>query len=234
VTATTERRRAEVAGALAAVEDRLAAACSAAGRRRDDVVLVAVTKTRPASDVALLRDLGVHDVGESKDQEAAAKARAVDGVRWHFVGQLQRNKARRVASYASAVHSVDRIPLVDALDDGARRADRTLDVLLQVSLDGDPGRGGVLPAELPALADAAAHAVGLRLRGVMAVAPLGEPADAAFARLAELSARLRADHPGATAISAGMSGDLEAAIAVGATHVRVGTALLGHRPPPTR
>ena len=222
----------ELAAALAAVEARLSAACAAAGRRREDVLLVAVTKTRPASDVALLRDLGVRDAGESKDQEAAAKAAELSGVRWHFVGRLQRNKARSVASYADVVHALDRLPLVAALSDGAVRAGREVDVLLQVSLDGDPERGGALPDDVPGLADAVAAADGLRLRGVMAVAPLGAPPEPAFARLVELSARLRADHPGADAVSAGMSGDLEAAVAAGATIVRIGTALLGHRPPP--
>ena len=231
-------RRAEVAAALAAVEQRLEAACTAAGRARADVVLVAVTKTRPASDVALLHALGVRDVGESKDQEAAAKAAALagpaPGLRWHFVGRLQRNKARGVAAYADVVHSVDRAPLVAALSDGAGRAGRELDVLLQVSLDGDPDRGGALPEDLPRLAESVAAAPGLHLRGLMAVAPLGEPGEAAFARLLTLSQRLRQDHPGAAAVSAGMSADLEVAVAAGATLVRVGAALLGQRPPVSR
>ena len=223
-------RRAELAAALAAVEDRLGAACAAAGRRREEVALVAVTKTRPASDVALLAELGVRDVGESKDQEAAEKARLVSGVRWHFVGRLQRNKARSVATYASLVQSVDRTPLVAALSDGAQRAGREVGVLVQVSLDDDPDRGGAPPDEVAALADAVASAPGLVLRGVMAVAPLGAPPGPAFARLADVAARLRADHPDAGVVSAGMSGDLEAAVAAGSTMVRVGTALLGHRP----
>lgn len=227
-------RREQLAASLAALEDRLVTACSAAGRLRGDVLLVAVTKTRPVSDVELLRDLGVLDVGENRDQEAREKAAAVPGVRWHFVGGLQTNKARSVASYADAVHSVDRIALVDALSAGAERAGRTLDVLLQVSLDGDPGRGGALLDDLPSLADAAAAAPGLRLAGVMAVAPLGTDPAVAFASLAEVSGRLRRSHPEATAVSAGMSGDLEQAIAAGATHVRVGTALLGERPPLSR
>lgn len=222
-------RREELAAALAAVEGRLAAACAAAGRARKEVRLIAITKTRPASDVALLRDLGVTDVGENRDQEAREKATAVPDVRWHFVGGLQTNKARSVASYAFAVHSVDRPALVDALSAGAQRAERELEVLLQVSLDGDPARGGALPADVPRLAQAAAAAPGLHLAGVMAVAPLGADPAAAFAELADVSARLRATHPRATAISAGMSGDLEQAIAAGATHVRVGTALLGER-----
>jgi pyridoxal phosphate enzyme (YggS family) len=227
-------RAGQLAAALNALEQRLGAACAAAGRSRDEVVLVAVTKTHPASDVEALRDLGVRDVGENRDQEAAAKAAVVRGVRWHFVGAVQTNKARSVASYADVVHSVDRPALVDALDKGAVRAQRVLDVLLQVSLDGDPDRGGALTPDVPALAEHVAGAEALRLAGVMAVAPLGADPAAAFAELARVSERLRADHPQATAISAGMSGDLEQALAHGATHVRVGTALLGRRPPPSR
>lgn len=227
-------RARQLADALTALEQRLAAACAAAGRVRDEVTLVAVTKTHPAADCALLRDLGVRDLGENRDQEAREKAAAVDGVRWHFVGGLQTNKAGSVASYADVVHSVDRPALVDALSKGAGRAGRALDVLLQVSLDGDPGRGGALVQDVPALADHAARAPGLRLAGVMAVAPLGADPSAAFACLAEVAARLRADHPEAVAVSAGMSGDLEQAVQIGATHVRVGTALLGRRPPLSR
>ena len=232
--APTAERVQELAAALAALEQRLGAACAVAGRRRDEVVLIAVTKTRPASDVVALRDLGVLDVGENRDQEAKAKAAQVPGVRWHFVGGLQTNKARSVARYASAVHSVDRAELVSALSAGALRAERDLDVLLQVSLDGDPARGGALVADVPALAEQTAAAPGLRLAGVMAVAPLGADPAAAFAALARIAADLRSDHPQAVEISAGMSGDLEQAVAAGATHVRVGTALLGHRPPLAR
>ena len=230
----TAERVQELTAALAAVEQRLGAACAVAGRRRDEVVLIAVTKTRPASDVVALRELGVLDVGENRDQEAKAKAAQVPDVRWHFVGGLQTNKARSVARYASAVHSVDRAELVSALSAGALRAERDLDVLLQVSLDGDPARGGALVADVPALAEQAAAAPGLRLAGVMAVAPLGADPAAAFATLARIAADLRPDHPQAVAMSAGMSGDLEQAVAAGATHVRVGTALLGHRPPLAR
>jgi hypothetical protein len=236
VTADRGDRLEELTAALAAVEQRLAAACLAAGRRREELVLVAVTKTRPASDVALLAGLGVLDVGESKDQEASAKAAELAELplRWHFVGRLQRNKARSVASYAAAVHSVDRLPLVTALSDGAQRAARVVDAFVQVRLSDDTGRGGAAASEVPALADAVARAPGLRLRGVMAVAPLGVAPEAAFAELAALAERLRAAHPDARAVSAGMSSDLEAAVAAGATHLRIGTALLGHRPPLAR
>jgi pyridoxal phosphate enzyme (YggS family) len=233
-------RRGEIADGLTRVRARIDAACSAAGRRPDEVTLIAVTKTYPASDVEHLAALGVRDIGENRDQEAAPKAAALaaDGVdvRWHYVGQLQRNKARSVAAYAYAVHSVDRLPLVTALATGRREfGDRTdsvlpLDVFVQVSLDGDTRRGGVVAAEVAALAAAIEAQPPLRLAGLMAVAPLGADPDQAFASLAAVSTKLRSTHPEATAISAGMSGDLEAAIRHGATHVRVGSALLGTRP----
>ena len=220
-------RREVLAANLAAVRERLAAAARAAGRDPGEITLIAVTKTFPASDVALLADLGIADVGENRAQEAVAKHAEVGSPpRWHFVGTLQRNKAGLVASFADVVHSLDRIELVSALDRG-----RPLDVLIQVSLDESPGRGGTPAAEMPALADAIGASDHLSLRGVMAVAPLGADPSPAFARLAEVAARLREDHPGATWISAGMSGDLEAAVAAGATHVRIGTALLGRREP---
>lgn len=225
-------RRDELAANLAAVRERMADAARAAGRSPDELTLVAVTKTFPAEDVALLADLGVADVGENRAQEAAAKHEQVGTpLRWHFVGSLQRNKANLVASFADVVHSVDRPELVGALD---RARDVQLDVLVQVSLDGSPGRGGAPCDAAPALADRVAASERLRLRGVMAVAPLDEDPNRAFARLAEVAGRIRADHPQATWISAGMSGDLEAAVAAGATHVRIGTALLGRRSPPVR
>jgi pyridoxal phosphate enzyme (YggS family) len=222
-------RRTELAANLAAVDERIRNACEAAARPRDAVTLVVVTKTWPASDAALLRDLGVTDLGENRDQEAAPKAAAVPQVRWHFVGQLQTNKARSVARYADVVHTVDRDSLVDALSAGAQRAEREIDALVQVSLDGDPTRGGAVADRVPALADRVARAPGLRLRGVMAVAPLGEDPATAFALRAAVATRLREAHPEATQISAGMSGDLEQAVAAAATLVRVGSAVLGDR-----
>jgi pyridoxal phosphate enzyme (YggS family) len=228
-----ERRRAEVAAGLARVRSRIEAACQDAGRDPAAITLVVVTKTYPASDVALLARLGVEDIGENRDQEAAAKhaASADLGVRWHFIGQLQSNKARSVAGYADLVHSVDRTSLVAALDRAAARHGRVLDCLLQVSLDGDPSRGGVPITELPGLAERAAAADNLRLRGVMAVAPLGADPLRAFGALPELLGTVREHAPQATVISAGMSGDLEAAVTSGATHLRVGSAILGSRAP---
>jgi hypothetical protein len=232
-------RRAEIVANLARVEQRIAAACADAGRDRAGLTLVAVTKTFPAEDVGHLAAIGVRDVGENRDQEAAPKVAAcrdagVDGLVWHFVGQLQRNKAGSVATYADVVHSVDRLRLVAALDRAAAAAERRITALVQVDLrdePGDDGRGGAAPADVAELAAAVAAADRLILGGVMAVAPADADPDLAFARLADVAARLRADHPDAVVVSAGMSGDLEAAIRHGATHLRVGSALLGSRPP---
>jgi PLP dependent protein len=247
-----ERRRAELAARSAVLDDRVRSACAAAGRDRAEVTVIAVTKTFPASDIALLAELGITDIGENRDREAAPKAAACAelSLTWHFVGQLQTNKCRSVASYAHVIHSVDRLRLVDALAQAAVRAGRELACLIQVDLTsgvepnaradlrparGQPAktarRGGAPLSEVSELADAVAAAAGLRLAGVMAIAPLHAPAAPAFARLADIAAGLRARYPEATVVSAGMSGDLEEAIAHGATHVRVGTSLLGSRPP---
>ncbi|POX39877.1 YggS family pyridoxal phosphate-dependent enzyme [Streptomyces sp. Ru73] len=233
-------RRTELAGNLARVEDRISTACAKAGRNRDDVTLIVVTKTYPASDVRILAELGIRHVAENRDQDAAPKAAECADLplTWHFVGQLQTNKVRSVTSYADIVQSVDRTKLVTALSKEAVRAGRELDCLIQVALDAESDargdRGGVGPGGVEALADAVAAADGLRLRGLMTVAPLaGVYAGrqrAAFDRLMEISSGLRAAHPAANMVSAGMSSDLEDAVAAGATHVRVGTAVLGVRP----
>ncbi len=235
-----ERRFAELAGNLAAVRGRIEAACAAAGRAAADITLIAVTKTFPASDVMLLNRLGLGDFGENRDQEAAPKAAAcaAAGVRprWHFVGQLQVNKAGSVVRYADVVHSVDRARLVAALGRRAALAGREISCLVQVSLDAAPpagtsqdGRGGAPPDEVLGLAAAIQAEPALSLAGVMAVAPLGEPARPAYARLRQIAQSVRSEFPSAVAISAGMSDDLGEAIAEGATHVRIGTALLGGR-----
>jgi pyridoxal phosphate enzyme (YggS family) len=235
-----DSREVELAANLATVRERIAAACAAAGRPPDEVTLVAVTKTYPAADVVRLASLGVPDIGENRDQEAAPKAAEVAAagarVRWHFVGRLQRNKARSVAGYADLVHSVDSVRLARALAGAARERPAPLGVLVQVSLDGDASRGGAVPdgpqdVDVDRVADAVAEAGSLALRGVMAVAPMGWEPAAAFARLADVAQRLRRRYPEAAVISAGMSGDLEAAVEYGATHVRIGAALLGNRAP---
>ncbi|MZF88339.1 YggS family pyridoxal phosphate-dependent enzyme [Streptomyces sp. SID5643] len=233
-------RKDELAANLAKVERRIADACAAAGRARDEVTLIVVTKTYPASDVRILAELGVRHVAENRDQDAAPKAEACSDLplTWHFVGQLQTNKVRSVAGYADFVQSVDRSRLVTALSKEAVRAGRELGCLLQVALDaGESGRGergGTGPGGIGELADLVAGAPGLRLDGLMTVAPLtGEYAgreQAAFERLMVLSTDLRRSHPAATMVSAGMSTDLEQAVTAGATHVRVGSAVLGVRP----
>ena len=238
-------RLAELARRLAAVRARIAAACAAAGRDPADVELMAVTKTVPASDVAALLDLGLTAFGENRAQEASAKVAEVAALRpstgeraphWYFVGGLQRNKARVVAAWAHRVESVDSVRLADALDAASGRLldegrhTGPLPVLLQYSVDGDPARGGVPADGLHGLADHVATCPALRLDGLMAVAPLGTDPDAAFADVESAAARLRSAHPTATVLSAGMSGDLEAAIRHGSGVVRVGTALVGPRP----
>ncbi|MFC9675450.1 MULTISPECIES: YggS family pyridoxal phosphate-dependent enzyme [unclassified Streptomyces] len=233
-------RKAQLAANLAQVEERIASACAAAGREREEVTLIVVTKTYPASDVRILSELGVRDVAENRDQDAAPKAAECADLplRWHFVGQLQTNKVRSVVGYADVVQSVDRSKLVTSLSVAAVRAERELGCLIQVALDaGENGRGergGVGPGGIEELAAFVADSPGLRLDGLMTVAPLTGPyADrqqAAFERLMDLSTDLRRAHPAANMVSAGMSADLEQAVAAGATHVRVGTAVLGVRP----
>lgn len=230
----TDPRRDELAARLAAVRGRIDRACADSGRSAEEITLVVVTKFFPASDVHLLADLGVTHVGENRHQEAVEKAAecADLGLRWHFIGALQSNKAAAVAGCASVVQSVDRAKLVSGLSRGAREHDKTLDCLVQVSLDppGATGRSGAAAEEVPALVERIAEAANLSLRGVMGVAPLGGDARAAFERLGELASAVRRIEPQATWVSAGMSGDLEEAIHAGATHLRVGSAVLGPRP----
>lgn len=234
--ADDERTR-SLAHGLHTVEGRIQAACARAGRPRDDVHLIVVTKFFPAADVIRLHRLGVTDIGENRHQEASAKVAELppavrDDLTVHFIGQLQSNKAAHVVSYADVVQSVDRTKVLRALDRAAAAEDVVETVLLQVDLAGDDaGRGGARPRDLPALAEAVAAAEHLQLQGVMAVAPLGGDSRAAFDRLRVLADEVRANHPAATWISAGMSGDLEDAVLAGATHLRVGSAILGSRPP---
>jgi pyridoxal phosphate enzyme (YggS family) len=241
VTESDESRRTDLAASLAEVRERIAAAARAVGRDPAGIRLLAVTKTRPARDAALLTDLGVLDLAENREQEGAAKAAELTAlrpnaqVRWHLVGRLQRNKARSVARWAAEVQSVDSPRLAQALAravaaarSAGERSD-PLDVLVQASIDGDPDRGGCPVGDLPDLAEEITRSGDLRLRGLMAVAPLDMDPEGAFEVLATAAERLRRDHPAATELSAGMSADLERAVAHGSTCVRVGTALLGER-----
>lgn len=235
--ADPEARRAELVANLGRVRARIANAAEAAGRSANEITLVAVTKFFPAADVRHLAALGITDVGENRHQEAEVKAAAcadLSSLRWHYIGGLQSNKAAAVAGYADVVESVDRVKLVAALARGAAERGRDLDVLIQISLDQalapDSHRAGVHPADAQRLADAVSAESHLKLLGVMAVAPLGEDPAPAFERLAQAAELVRRDHPDAWVISAGMSSDLEDAIRFGATHVRVGSAILGNRP----
>jgi len=213
---------------LAAVREGVADAARTAARDPAELTTIVVTKFHPVELVRELHGLGVRDVGESRHQEAQAKAAELSGLglRWHFVGQLQSKKARQVRTYSDVIHSVDRPSLVRALASESS----SVDCFLQVALDDDPSRGGVPLAGLDALAEQVVATPGLNLLGVMAVAPLGEEPRSAFARLRGASERVRAIAPAATAISAGMSQDYRAAIAEGATHLRIGTAITGNRP----
>ena len=232
-------RRGELSGNLQRVHERIRSACDVAGRLPTDIALIVVTKFFPVSDVVALCQLGVTDIGENRDQEASAKIAALpsevrERLHVHFIGQVQSNKAASQVSYVDTVHSIDRAKLVRALDSAAIAAGRDIGALVQVSLSegsSGPGRGGIPPEGVAELANSVAAADHLTLRGVMAVAPLGVDPGTAFSQLAAVAHRVRVDHPEATWISAGMSADLEAAVANGATHLRVGTAILGSRPP---
>ena len=248
----TQDRVAQLTTALAGARSRLAQAAEAAGRPVDGITLLPITKFFPAGDVAILWRLGCRAFGESRDQEAAAKIAefrrlVADGdsgpdpgsASWHMVGRIQRNKAKHIARWADTVHSVSTGTVAAALDDATARAleeghrSRPLRVFVQISLDGDTERGGVDvgdPAAVDALCAQVAEAGALDLVGLMAVPPVGADPDTAFAALAAEHRRIRTSHPTATELSAGMSGDLEAAVRHGSTCVRVGTALMGMRP----
>jgi pyridoxal phosphate enzyme (YggS family) len=239
----TAKRIAELSANLGRVQHRIGAACTAAGRARDDVRLIVVTKFFPGADVEMLAELGITDIGENRDQEASAKIAALppevrERLHVHFIGQLQTNKAGSVAAYADTVHSIDRDRLVSALDRAASVRGRDIGVLVQVNLGASVGsgqeagaaRGGIRLDGVAGLANSIAASHRLNLRGLMGVAPQGADPDEAFRALARCADALRSDHPEATWISAGMSGDLESAVANGATHLRVGSAILGSRP----
>ena len=227
-------RISEIQGNLDRIQTRISKACSAVGRNISEITLIAVTKTYPASDVDLLKQLGIENVGENRDQEAASKKSEVKNeFKWHFIGQLQSNKAKSVVNYAELIHSVDRWSLAKEIQKSAQGINKIQPVLIQVDLDQtgpDPTRGGIWPAELSELASSISQASHLDLKGLMSVAPLGENPELAFARLNEIRVGFLKEHPQAQILSAGMSDDLEAAILHGATHLRIGSALLGERP----
>ena len=227
-------RLSEIQSNLEIIQARIESACTVAGRDISEITLIAVTKTYPAGDVDLLKQLGIENVGENRDQEASAKKLEVKSeFKWHFIGQLQSNKAKSVVNYADLIHSVDRWSLAKEIQKSAQGKDKVQQVLIQVDLDQsgpDPTRGGIWPAELRELAQLINQASHLELMGLMSVAPLGEKPELAFARLKEIRVDFLKENPGAQILSAGMSDDLESAILHGATHLRIGSALLGERP----
>lgn len=217
---------------LSAIDEQIADAARLAGRDADEITRIVVTKFHPASLVRELHGLGVREVGENRQQELSAKSAELselDDLRWHFIGQAQTNKASAIRRSAQVVHSIDRDRLADALHRAADD-DTVLDVLVQVNLTDDIGRGGVAPDAAAALAEHVMTLPSLRLRGVMAVAPLDEEPASAFARLRDVADGIRALDPSATWISAGMTGDFVEAIQAGATHLRIGSAITGPRP----
>ena len=219
-------RSQELSANLDSIRARIGAAVQGSGRSPDEVMLIVVTKTFPASDVQILYDLGVRDFGENRDQEASVKSLELpDDCRWHFQGQIQSNKLKSIAEWADVLHSIDDISHARKLNSLVAEKD----VFVQVSLDNLPNRGGVLPNLLPDFLEEISALANLNLRGLMAVAPLGEEPARAFSRLKELSDQVVRVHPKAHEISAGMSNDFEAAIAQGATHIRIGSQILGVR-----
>ncbi|MEI8119492.1 MAG: YggS family pyridoxal phosphate-dependent enzyme [Actinomycetes bacterium] len=218
-------RRSEIAGNLEAVREQISLAADRAGRSANEITLIAVTKTFPASDVEILKDLGVTNFGENRDSDAAPKAAGISGI-WHFQGQIQSNKLKSITSWANVLHSLDQIRHFEVVE---KIAPHPLDIFCQVSLDGSEGRGGVSENELFELAQAIEKSETHRLLGLMAVAPLGaDPADA-FSKLSVIHKAFMADFPKANKLSAGMSGDFKEAIAYGATHIRIGSQILGSR-----
>ncbi|MGU3294113.1 YggS family pyridoxal phosphate-dependent enzyme [Williamsia sp. M5A3_1d] len=239
-TATPERVR-ELSDNLYAARERLAQACAAAGRDVGDVDLLVVTKFFPAADVRALIGLGVRAFGESREPEAGRKAAELradtdESLAFHMIGQIQRKKAKTVGRWADRVHSLDSARLADALDTAVAAAlddgDRNdpLEVLLQLNLDSDPDRGGVVMGDLEGLADHVAGLDHLRLRGLMVIAPQSETPEAWLERAASIRTGFLAHRPDAVEFSAGMSGDLDEAVRHGSTCVRVGTAIMGARP----
>ena len=212
------------------VSESVGNAVAEAGRKPDEVTTIVVTKFHPASLVRDLYDLGVRRFGESRHQEASAKAAELADLdlEWHYIGQLQSKKARQARQYARVIHSLDRESLVTAL--ASDDADAPIDVFVQVNLTDDEARGGVRPVALDSFVDLVLATPGIRLLGLMTVAPLGDEPRPAFVALRELSERVQHTAPDATALSMGMSGDYREAILEGATHLRIGTAITGNRP----
>jgi pyridoxal phosphate enzyme (YggS family) len=219
-------RKEEITRNLQGVKERINRAAQSAGRDSADIELIVVTKTFPVSDIEILRDLGETNFGENRDQEAGPKAEIISAT-WHFQGQIQSNKIKSICGWADVIHSISSEKEILKF----AQSERKHQLFLQVSLDGQEGRGGASPAELAKLADLVNASNNLELMGLMAVAPLGVEPEKAFADLAQLNQGFQHQFPNAKYLSAGMSGDFEAAIKYGATHIRVGSSILGSRSP---
>lgn len=218
-------RRSEIAGNLEAVREQISKAAQSAGRSVKEIKLIVVTKTFPVSDVEILKELGVSNFGENRDSDAAPKAAAIPGT-WHFQGQIQSNKLKSICSWANVIHSLDEIRHFEVIE---KNAAHPLDIFCQVSLDGSEGRGGVSEKKLYELAKEIEKSQTHKLQGLMAVAPLGIDPTVAFSKLSAIHKAFMADFPRANKLSAGMSGDFKEAIAYGATHIRIGSQILGSR-----
>lgn len=224
----TERRD-EIAANLARVQGEIESAATSVGRSADEITLIAVTKTFPISDAQILASLGVKDFGENRDSDGAEKAAAISG-RWHFQGQIQTNKLKSISTWADVIHSIDDLRHIEIIESKMEKP--SIDIFIQVSLDGAQGRGGVAPEQLSQIADAAVKAEKTNLLGIMAVAPLGQVPSIAFEKLAAIHATFKANYPQSPYLSAGMSSDFQEAISFGATHIRIGSSILGLRPSP--
>ena len=219
-------RAAEISANLQAITARIVSAAESAGRSPAEITLIAVTKTFPVTDVKILYELGVRDFGENRDQEGSVKFSELPGdSNWHFQGQIQSNKLKSIAAWADVIHSIDDISHAKKLSSLVA----SKDIFVQVSLDNLPGRGGVNPEQLHDFLGEVTALANLKVRGLMAVAPLDEPPLEAFKRLKTLSETVIKTHPNTWEISAGMSNDFEAAISQGATHIRIGSQILGVR-----
>jgi hypothetical protein len=223
----TERRE-FISNSLQDVQSRITSAAELAGRDLAEITLIAVTKTYPASDVAILRDLGQSNFGENRSEEGAVKSLEVPGI-WHYQGQVQSRKLREIVSWANVIHSLDQLSHIEKLNRICEEAGRKIGVFIQLSLDGAPDRGGVVEQELAGLADAVAASSALQLNGLMCVPPVEYEHQLAFAEIAQIHQRFTSKFPSAKSLSAGMSSDFEVAIAHGATHIRVGSQILGSR-----
>lgn len=218
-----------------AIVDSIATAANSANRDSKQITLVVVTKNHPHQLVHDLLALGARDFGENRDQEAGPKAKQIasesnERFNWHFIGQLQTNKVKSVLEYADILHSLDRPSLLDELQKRTVERENPFKVFVQVNMTDDPERGGVNPEDLMAFAERVLSSPGLELVGLMGVGGLEVAPELEFERLAALSVELQKLAPGANRLSMGMSGDFETAIAYGATHLRIGTAITGNRP----